>query len=69
MNQLKTLMIRNLESMKENQLKEIWGGEGFVFSGAVPTHSLLKLHRLGTIVKWRTEPGLVDGIYNKIESM
>ena len=42
-------------------------GEGFVFSGAVPTHSLLKLHWLGTIVKWKTEPGLVEGIYNKME--
>ena len=43
------------------------GGRGFVFSGAVPTHSLLKLHWLGTIVKWKTEPGLVEGIYNKME--
>ena len=66
MNQRKTLMTRNLESMKENQFKEICGW-GFVFIGAVPTHSLLKLHRLGTIVKWRTEPGLVEGIYNKME--
>ena len=67
MNQRKTLMTRNLESMKENQFKEIWWEGGFVSSGAVPTHSLLKLHRLSTIVKWRTEPGLVEGIYNKME--